>query len=254
MEHSKSYSWFRAAPGDTLVFRCYSYKDLDVCVGGGCFLINDICRCYSFENHLKPAWYVALSTTIEGKPCNINLGVTYTGFGIFSYRHQIPLDAGGVTCPKEQLIFLYGEYYNLNLSEYITANFEIKNLEISITENYEYFRFKSNNERLKENNKFKILNNELQFYSKENKNIEVKFTNFGIIITPDKQCILNIRVCHKRCLDCFNLDSDDNNHQCKQFRNGYYPVEDNYNCWTNEDIIGKNYYFDEEEKMFKRCY
>ena len=59
-----------AAPGDILVFRCYSYKDLDVCVGGGCFLINDICRCYSFKNHLAPAWYVSLSTTIEGKPCN----------------------------------------------------------------------------------------------------------------------------------------------------------------------------------------
>ena len=81
-----------AAPGDTLLFNCYSYLSVASCLGGGCFLINDICRCYSFENHLKPAWYVALSTTIEGKACNINLGVTYTGFGIFSYRHQIPLD------------------------------------------------------------------------------------------------------------------------------------------------------------------
>ena len=87
-----------AAPGDTLLFNCYSYSSVASCLGGGCFLINDICRCYSFDNGYKPYMTLSFSTNIDGKVCKIDTLRTPTGYGTFTYKHQIPLDANGITC------------------------------------------------------------------------------------------------------------------------------------------------------------
>ena len=65
---------------------------------------------------------------------------------------------------------------------------------------------------------------------------------------------MNIRVCNQGCSDCYDLDSNDDNHQCIGCKSGYYPIENiNNNCYKIEEMIGSNYYLDEDVKIFKRC-
>ena len=96
--------------------------------------------------------------------------------------------------------------------------------------------------------------NQIIFNSNVAQKYEVIFRNYGKVIEETKDCTFYIRVCYQTCSKCYDLDSDDNNHQCKECKLGYYPCEDNYNCKTKEEMIGSNYYFDEDEQIFKRCY
>ena len=240
-----------ADQGDTIKINCLSYVGMADTYGGGCFLINDNCRCYNFNIERTISEYHTRYAKLDGKDCSITLERSSVPPGNYSYQYQIPLDASGVTCPTEVLILRYGQNYDLELANYITANFGLKNLEISIIENYGYFEL--NGEKLESNNRFKILNNTLKFYLEENKKIRVSFTNFGIVLS-DKNCSFYIRICHPRCLECHDEDSNDNNHQCKKCKEGYHPFEDNRNCKTKEEMISSNYYFDEDAKIFKRCY
>ena len=66
---------------------------------------------------------------------------------------------------------------------------------------------------------------------------------------------MNIRVCYPSCNGCLDLDANENNHLCTACKSGYFTVEDNKkNCMTKAEMIGSNYYFDEDAKIFKRCY
>ena len=67
----------------------------------------------------------------------------------------------------------------------------------------------------------------------------------------EKECGFFIRVCNERCSDCYDSDISENNHQCKECKDGYYPVKDTYNCVTKEEMIGTVYSFDEKENIFK---
>ena len=243
--------YLSAEQGDTIQIDCYSYLSGDT-YGGGCFTINNICRCYDFNTRPDPFQTIIRTTNLGGKSCSIPLRRSHVSDGTYSYIYRIPLDPNGVTCPTNVLIFLYDKEYSIELSNMITANFGLKNLEISITDNYRFFRL--NGVRLELNNRFKILAPNLVFYSKESEKIRVRFTNYGISFS-NKICDLYIRVCNQRCTDCYDSDSNDNNHQCKGCKPGYYRTEDNeYNCWQKNEMINSNYYFDEEEKIFRRCY
>ena len=239
-----------ADQGDTIKIDCDSTVESDTS-GGGCFLINNNCHCYDFNTREDSFHTIDRTTELDGKPCSLSLRRSQVPSGLYSYTYIIPLDPNGITCPTGLLTFRYGEDFSLDLTQTITANFGLKNLEISIIENYKYFKL--NGVQLESNNRFKILAPNLVFNSEESKKISVKFTNFGIKFS-NKDCILNIRVCYQRCLDCYDSDSDDNNHQCKKCKEGYYPCEDNYDCKTKEEMIGTNYFFDEDAKIFKRCY
>ena len=241
-----------ADQGDKIKINCYTNNADSNTYGGGCFLINDNCRCYDFNKEMTPYRPYTRSANLDGKDCSITLGRSEVPPGTYSYQYTIPLDTGGITCKYHTLFLAYGQNNDLNFSNYITANFGLKNLEISIIENYQYFKL--NGVQLDSNKRFNILNDILNFYLEENKKFRITFRNFGIAF-DNKDCILYIRVCHPRCSNCYDEDSDENNHQCRKCKEEYYPIEDNItNCYKIEEMIGSNYYFDEDEKIFKRCY
>ena len=239
-----------AEQGDTIKINCYTFRGEADTYGGGCFLINNICRCYNFNTDRKIYQNYIREANLGDKKCTIELGRSDVPEGKYSYEFKIPIDAGGITCPTNTIFFLQGQNYDLNLTNYITTNFGIKNVETSITENFGYFKL--NGQKLDANNKFKLLNTVFNFYPENYEKIPVKFINYGDI--SNQVCTLNIRVCHPRCLDCIDSDANENNHQCSKCKSEHYPCEDNKNCWKIEEMIGSNYYFDEDEKMFKRCY
>ena len=45
-----------------------------------------------------------------------------------------------VECPTKTLILLHGKNYDLKLTNYITANFGLKNVETKITDNFGLFK------------------------------------------------------------------------------------------------------------------
>ena len=64
-----------AAPGDLIKFKCYNFDGWTF--GAGCFLINNNCRCYMFENDIKEfsdkiAPYYG-TVNFNNKQCNINI-------------------------------------------------------------------------------------------------------------------------------------------------------------------------------------
>ena len=220
--------------------------------GGGCFLINNDCKCYSFDtDDRETSSNVNRKTSINDKQCSIDLVRRVSDEGTYSYQHIIPLDVGAITCKNTVATVPYAENYKLSLSNYISADFGLKNLEISIISNYNLFSLDGN--QLNANNRFKILN-ELTFYLAESKKISVGFRNYGIFITGTKDCSFNIRVCHPRCSNCYDSDANDNNHQCTQCRTGFYLVEDIPNCKTIDEMKGTNYYLDSATQIFKKCY
>ena len=150
-----------ADQGDTIQIDCASnYGDGDT-VGGGCFLINNNCRCYDFNNRSDSFETIIRETQLDDKPCHISLRRSHVPNGTYSYTYRIPLDPNGITCLNDVLTFRNGEDCNLNLSQKITANFGLKNLEISIINNYE--NFKLNGVQLESNNRFRILEPNLTF-------------------------------------------------------------------------------------------
>ena len=201
-----------ADQGDIIRIRCRT-EDENTC-GGGCFLINNDCKCYSFNTDDRTIYgYEQREASLNNKQCNLELVRHVSDEGTYTYEHIIPLDVGGITCQNTLVTVPYAENYKLSLSNYISADFGLKNLEISIISNYNYFTLDGS--KLNANNRFKILN-ELTFYSTESKKINVEFTNYGIFITGTKDCSFNIRVCHPLCSDCYDSDANDSNHQCTQ--------------------------------------
>ena len=75
---------------------------------------------------------------------------------LYSYTYRIPLDANGVTCPTKVLIFRYGEDSSFDLSKTITANFVVKNLEVSINDNLKYFKLNEYNWNQLKNSTFQV--------------------------------------------------------------------------------------------------
>ena len=245
-----------AAPGDLIKFKCYNFDGWTF--GAGCFLINNNCRCYMFENDIKEfsdkivPYYGTVN--FNNKQCNMNI-YYLKEFNVkkdYYYQHYIPLDVDGIECKNNYVLSIpYGIKYSLRISDFIEANFDLKNLKISIIQNYEYFTL--NNNKITKNNKFRILEN-LVFHSEKKEKILIKFKNYGILLDNTKICELNIRVCYERCLDCYDADSNNLNHQCKKCNEGYYFVENTNNCMTIEEMKGTNYYFDKEKNMFIKCY
>ena len=253
-EHTWEYANYfydlAADQGDTVKINCHTFRGDADTYGGGCFLINNICRCYDFNSEYSPYKYYTRSANFGDIGCSITLGRSRVPDGVYSYQFTIPIDAGGITCPTKTLIFLHSTNNDVVLSNQITANFGIKNVYTSITGNFDYFKL--NGQKINENTRFKLLNTVLSFYSENYGKIGVIFRNFGTI--GNKDCTLNIRVCHPRCLGCIDADTNENNHHCTKCKSDYYPSEDNNNCNTEEEMIGSNYYFDNDAKMFKRCY
>ena len=164
-----------ATPGDLIKFKCYNRWSSTY--GAGCFLLNDNCHCYDFNTNLRQNNSATshLSVTLGGKSCSIDIpdSLGHKANTHYFYEHYIPLDASKISCKNNiNLICLNGLNCYLNLSDYITADFDIKNVECSIPEYYNYFSL--NNSQLVENQRFKIID-ELRFNSEDTIKILVKF-------------------------------------------------------------------------------
>ena len=258
-ETSYYFNDLNAAPGDLIRIECYNTQGWSF--GAGCFVLNNECHCFNFDiNNInrKSGFEVARSHNFGNIICSMS-NIYYieeeNQVKSYEYKHYIPLDASKISCKNENsvLIVQYGEKRSLRLSNYIITNFDLKNLEVVITENYEYFSL--NNNQLTENQKFKILNN-LIFYSIDRIKIHIKFKNLGIPLTTTKECGFYIRVCHERCSQCYDEDIKENKHQCIKCKDGFYFVENTNNCKRRQEMDLTKYYLDETgtEKMFKRSY
>ena len=247
-----------ANPGDLIEIKADNTDGAGV-LGGGCFLMNNKCYCSLFKNDYYDYTLSCGDLYFDYQFPSITCGLTikclsdYDVYTNYYYKEYIPLLASTITCKGGSLIYLNGEKYNLRLLDFISVNFNTKNLQVSITENYAYFTL--NNNQLNSGNKFHI-SSVLTFSSTVSKKYNINFRNIGIR-DSDKICSMNIRVCHIRCAKCYDKDIDEEKnelHQCEICKSGFYPVEDNNNCMTEDEMIGSNYYFDKDEQKFKRCY
>ena len=244
-------------PGDLIRFKCYNIGRESL--GGGCFFMNNQCNCYEFNNVdaiAKRNINLLKTVNLGSKSCEVNIHQlvpeeTHDDTDYY-YEHYIPIDASKISCINNDdvLIYLNGLDYNLKLSDYITADFNIKNFESTIIDYYSYFKF--NNKKLEANQLFKVTS-DLTFNSNNAQKIYIKFKNYGKILAGEKECGFFIRVCNERCSNCYDSDISENNHQCIECKDGYYHVKDTYNCVTKEEMIGTVYSFDEKENIFKIC-
>ena len=169
----------------------------------------------------KKGDYITRSHTFNTNHITCSMDVEYINGDNdknYTYQHYIPLNASSISCQNtENVLYVqYGENIILNLTNYITADFELKNLEVIITENYNYF-YLNDSIQLTQNQKFKILNN-ITFYSIESKKFHIIFENQGIVLNNTKECDFYIRVCHESCLQCLDKDITEKKHQCIKCR------------------------------------
>ena len=244
-------------PGALIKFKCYTTEGWSF--GAGCFIINNKCRCYMFDNDIKE--YTKELGPYEGTVIfDNNIECKHKVYFLnefnikkdYYYKHYIPLDVDGIKCMNDTVKNVPNNTeVTMKLSDYIQSSFKLTNLKISITENSSYFTL--NNKKISSNDKFYILNNLVFFHNKITK-IKIKFKSYGVVLEQTKTCELNIRICYDTCLECNDIDPNNNNHECTKCKNGFYFVENTNNCMTKEQIKDTNYYFDENDEIFKKCY
>ncbi len=243
-------------PGDIIKFECFNgaYGTL----GGGCFLINNQCRCYDFEikGHSidfsqKPREFKAKfnnNITCNHK-VNFVHGETYTSYDFY---HTVPLDAFEINCKPKNISAPINIKNSLKFSEFIDYPYNLTNLNITIMKNLEYFTL--NSQPIYGNNRFNILN-DLEYFSKQSSKINIQFVNFGVVLNTAKVCEFNIRFCYNSCLECNDIDPNETSHQCSKCKDGFYKIENTNNCMTiNQMKDNHSYYLDRKEKIFKLCY
>ena len=241
--------------GSLIKFKCYNVDGATF--GAGCFSINNKCRCYMFNTNDGTINYNGghnhFKVNFNDLQCEFD--VYWLNNAVdkkdYYYYHYIPLDVDEIKCKNIVKTVPSNMKYLIRFSDFIDASFNVTNLKISINENYNYFTL--NNNKLESNTKFNI-SSDLTFFHDKNMKIKIKFKNYGIVINNDKICEIKIRVCYESCLNCYDIDANYINHQCSNCKNGYYFIQNTTNCMTKEEMKESNYYFDEEEKIFKKCY
>ena len=250
------YTSLDVAPGDYVRFTCYNYIG-GYSFGAACFYIYNKCYCYDFEVSNKPqsSRSESKSVTLNNVKCSMVLHTLqeYDKKLNYNYEHYIPLDATELKCQNNNnvLIYLNGVDYSLKLSNYISSAYSIKNVEISITQNYGYFKL--NNIALVANQRFNV-ESQITFNSNVAQKIYVKFRNYGKILSGTRDCGFYIRVCHQSCSECTDEDITNDNYRCKKCKSNYYFVQGTTKCVTKQEMQGTNYYFDTTGNVFKKCY
>ena len=116
----RSFQYFRelnADQGDIIRIRCRT-EDENTC-GGGCFLINNDCKCYSFNTDDRTIYgYEQREASLNNKQCNLELVRHVSDEGTYTYEHIIPLDVGAITCQNSVVSVPYAENYILSLSNF----------------------------------------------------------------------------------------------------------------------------------------
>jgi hypothetical protein len=127
------------------------------------------------------------------------------------YYNYIPLDVDEISCISKTITAPTNIERSLKFSDFIDPSFNIKNLKISIEENYQFFTL--NNNLLSPDDIF-YISSELKYVSKQNSLINIKFKNYGIVLNKNKICDFNIRFCYNSCEECNDIESNETSHQC----------------------------------------
>jgi len=245
-------------PGALIKFKCYNAETLTL--GGGCFLINNRCLCYNFENTEGYGYdYNQLGNSFS---VNFNNGIRcshYTRYlktqrkGDYYYYHYVPLDVDEIKCNPKTILAPINSTRSLKFSDFIESPFKVTNLNISIAKNYQIFTL--NNQQLLSNTKFNILS-DIEYFSNQSRKINIQFINYGVEIDNNKKtCELNIRFCYDSCEECYDFEPNEASHQCSKCKADFYFIENTTNCMTiNQMKDNHSYYFDRKEKIFRTCY
>ena len=243
-------------PGAKIKIKCHNTGGPTF--GAGCFLINNKCKCDEFKMDGGSIDYSELprhfSVQLNNRVCEYDAYFLQQEIeGHLEYYYHIPLDASEITCLDKTITAPTKIKRSLKFSEYINAPFGVTNLYISITQNYKYFTL--NNQRISSSyTKFKILSN-LEYFSEESSNIEIKFKNYGVVSSNNKYCSFYIRFCYDSCLDCFNKEPNENSHQCSICKDDFYFIENTNNCMTKKQMENSHhYYFYNKTGKFRPCY
>ena len=154
-------------PGAVIKFECYNAHTS--ILGGGCFLINNQCRCYDFNIVGSNFDYTEETRLFQAKfnnniTCNHKvkcfLGKDYT---TYEYYHTVPLDAFEIKCIPKNISAPINIKNSLKFSEFIEYPYNLTYLKISIIKNSNYFTL--NSQSIYQYQQFKILS-DLEYFSK----------------------------------------------------------------------------------------
>ena len=213
------YKGLAATPGDLIYFGC-SNSGGDITYGGGCFYIFDSCYCNMFNevNGLQYDTSYTLSRTADfgsNHKCqfnNMHPLKERDNRKIYYFQNYVPLDVSQIKCRSYTIPVPKDLTTPIQISGFITADFDTKNVEAVIIENNNYFTL--NGKTLTTDTKFKV-SQYINFFSTKTQKIKITFTNYGKIIGGARSCEFYIRVCHERCSNCYaNNDPSETNHQC----------------------------------------
>jgi len=202
-------------PGALIKFKCQHNGIHNL--GGGCFLINNKCYCYDFDNTEGFEYYYYGNKTFV---MNFNNEISCKHYarylveskeGIYYYYHYVPLDVNEIKCNPKTISAPINIKRSLKFSDFIESPFKITNLNISVDKNNQIFNL--NNRQLSSNNKFNILS-DIEYFSNQSSKINIQFINYGIEINNTRTCELNIRFCYDSCEECNDIKSNENSHQC----------------------------------------
>ena len=61
------------------------------------------------------------------------------------------------------------------------------------------------------------------------------------------------RSCYDSCKECYDIEPNDNSHQCLNCKKDFYFIEKTNNCMTIKGMENSSYYFDDNETIFRHC-
>ena len=227
-------------------------------MGGGCFLINNKCHCYDFDSlegygHRNDGRSFSVFFN-NGISCNhyARLLQDHGEYRDYYYYHKVPLDVDEIKCSDKTISAPINIKRSLKFSDYIEYPFKATYLKINVNRNYQIFTL--NNQQLSSDKKFNILSN-LEFSYNQSSKINIQFINYGVVLNNIKTCELNIRFCYDSCLECKDIEPNEDSHQCLKCKDDFYFIENTTNCMTiNQMKDNHSYYFDKNEKIFRPCY
>ena len=243
------------SPGDRIKFECRN--DAKEALGGGCFLINNQCKCYDFHIDGNDFYYIGETRNFllyfPYKKCSYKAKLLKQNVVpyINDFYHDVPLDATEIKCNPKDISAPINIKSLFKFSEFIESPFYVKNLKITVDTNYQIFSL--NNETLSPYTKFNILS-DIECFSNQSSKINIQFTNYGIELGDNKMsCELNIRFCYDSCLECNDIEPNESFHQCLKCKDDFYFIENTNNCMKKTQMNNSHYYFDNNSKIFRQC-
>ena len=98
-----------AAPGDLIKFNCMNREGFTF--GAGCFVLNNLCYCYDFNNTIpkNSNYYLTREYNFGNIHCSIDVHYLLEERQIkdYIYEHYIPLDVSKLSCKNSDNVLIY---------------------------------------------------------------------------------------------------------------------------------------------------